>query len=571
MRKIKLSNALSISLPAFLLWFSVSCRSSDTDSKTLNTDQVAINVNLAQDDYEDVVNKNVQASTSQSLTSNNNQMQRQTVPFGGGFDLVAELKPDTSSLKSIAQAGINPVAAATPIQRAIKFRIVVYNASGQYDSSYIYSVSATGAVTPDSGVPMKLNGGESYTFIAYSYNTNVAPADTLVGSNLSTATISATSTQDIMYYKTTMTPDGNTGVQNYLNVILKHSFSTITVNVDALLTNGYNITNITGATLGKVFPTATIALNSGTVTSSGTATTIAVPFPANPNSNNVTATSAVIINNANNTNDGTFNIASLTIGPLTGTNVAFNNLTIQPGARYNMTIKLIPQDSFFDDTTSLPGTTFKVARINGKVWMRYNLGVDPLTNPNPDLTAPSNTGLFGNYYQWGVITPAALGNAEPGPIIPWNTSIVPAANAWNSGTETAPVKVITNDPCPANFRVPTTTEFQDLVSSTVQTNTNDTSWDNGSTTNYASVKVFTSKRDKNVILSFPAAGYRINTDGTLNTAAGISRGNIGIYWTSSAPTLVNYKNMQLYKASVDFTSGAGAPYFGENIRCIRIN
>ena len=571
MRKIKLSNVLSISLPAFLLWFSVSCRSSDTDSKTLNTDQVAINVNLAQDDYEDVVNKNVQASTSQSLTPNNNQIQRQTIPFGGGFDLVAELKPDTSSLKSIAQAGINPVAAATPIQRAIKFRIVVYNASGQYDSSYIYSVSATGAVTPDSGNPIKLNGGESYTFIAYSYNTNVAPADNLVGSNLSTATISATSTQDIMYYKTTMTPDGNTGVQNYLNVILKHSFSTITVNVDASLTNGYNITNITGATLGKVFPTATIALNSGTVTSSGTATTIAVPFPASPNSNNVTATSAVIINNANNTNDGTFNIASLTIGPLTGTNVAFNNLTIQPGARYNMTIKLIPQDSFFDDTTSLPGTTFKVARINGKVWMRYNLGVDPLTNPNPDLTAPSNTGLFGNYYQWGVITPAALGNAGPGPIIPWNNSIAPAANAWNSGTETAPIKVITNDPCPANFRVPTTTEFQDLVSSTVQTNTNDTSWDNGSTTNYASVKVFTSKRDKNVILSFPAAGYRINTDGTLNTAAGISRGNIGIYWTSSAPTLVNYKNMQLYKASVDFTSGAGAPYFGENIRCIRIN
>ncbi|MDX8566341.1 hypothetical protein OZ664_20220, partial [Elizabethkingia sp. HX WHF] len=142
-------------------------------------------VNLAQDDYEDVVNKNVQASTSQSLTSNNNQMQRQTVPFRGGFDLVAELKPDTSSLKSIAQAGINPVAAATPIQRAIKFRIVVYNASGQYDSSYIYSVSATGAVTPDSGNPIKLNGGESYTFIAYSYNTNVAPADNLVGSNLS--------------------------------------------------------------------------------------------------------------------------------------------------------------------------------------------------------------------------------------------------------------------------------------------------------------------------------------------------------------------------------------------------
>ncbi|MDV4101761.1 hypothetical protein CMT19_11985 [Elizabethkingia anophelis] len=570
MRKIKLSNVLNIGLPVFLLWFSVSCRSSDTDNKTLNNDAVAINVNLVQDDYEDVANKNIQASTNQILSIDNNLVQRREVPFGGGFDLVAELKPDISSLKGTAQASLNPIAAATPITRVIKFRVVVYNASGQYDSAYNYSISAAGAVTPDSGNPIKLNGGQSYTFIAYSYNTNVAPADNLVGTNLSTASISVASTQDIMYYKTTMTPSGNTGAQNNLNVILKHSFSTITVNVDSSLTNGYNITNITGATLGKAFPTATIALNTGTVTSSGTATTIAVPFPASPNSNNVTATSAVIVNNANNTNDGVFNISSLTVGPLTGT-ATFNNLTIQPGARYNMTIKLVPQDAFFDDTTSIPGTTIKVARIGGKVWMRYNLGVDPLANPNPDLTAPSNTGLFGNYYQWGVITPAALGNAGPGAVTPWNNTIPPAANAWNSGTEAAPVKVITNDPCPANFRVPTTTEFQNLVNSTIQTNTNDASWDNGSTTNYASVKVFTSKRDKNVILSFPATGYRVNTDGSLNTAAGLSRGNIGIYWAASPANGGNYKNMQLYKTSVDLASGAQNPYFGENIRCVRIN
>lgn len=83
MRKIKLSNVLNIGLPVFLLWFSVSCRSSDTDNKTLNNDAVAINVNLVQDDYEDVANKNSQASTNQILSIDNNLVQRREVPFGG--------------------------------------------------------------------------------------------------------------------------------------------------------------------------------------------------------------------------------------------------------------------------------------------------------------------------------------------------------------------------------------------------------------------------------------------------------------------------------------------------------
>ena len=221
MRKITFTQVLSISLPALLLWFSVSCRSSDTDNKTLNNGTVAINVNLVHDDYEDVDGKNIQASNNQTLSLGGDLTQTKQIPFSGGFDLVAELKPEATSLKNSAQASLNPVAAATPIQRAIKFRIVVYNASGQYDSSYIYSISSGGVVTPDSGTAMKLNGGQSYTFIAYSYNTNVAPSENLTGINLSTASVPITSSQDFMYYKVTMTPDGNAGAQNNLNVILK--------------------------------------------------------------------------------------------------------------------------------------------------------------------------------------------------------------------------------------------------------------------------------------------------------------------------------------------------------------
>ncbi len=309
-----------------------------------------------------------------------------------------------------------------------------------------------------------------------------------------------------------------------------------------------------------------MALNSGAITSSGTAATVAVNFPASPNSSNVAATAAVMVNNATNTNDGTFNISSLTVGPLTGTNVAFNNLTIQPGARYTMTIKLVPQDSFFDDTSSVPGTTIKAARIGGKVWMRYNLGVDATANTNPDLTNPATPGLFGNYYQWGRLLTQANGFTNQNAIIGWNNVTIPPANSWNTGTEAAPVKTLT-DPCPANYRVPTTTEFQNLVNATLQTNASDTSWDNSSTTNYTSIKVFTSKRDKNVKLSFPAPGYRSTTDGSL--VAG-TRGAMGIYWASSPPAGGKYMNMQLYKNSIDFSSGADGPNYGENIRCIRI-
>ena len=99
-------------------------------------------VNLVHDDYEDVDGKNIQASNNQTLSLAGDLTQTKQIPFSGGFDLVAELKPEATSLKNSAQASLNTVAAATPIQRAIKFRIVVYNASGQYDSSYIYSISS---------------------------------------------------------------------------------------------------------------------------------------------------------------------------------------------------------------------------------------------------------------------------------------------------------------------------------------------------------------------------------------------------------------------------------------------
>ncbi|MDV3777992.1 hypothetical protein CMU25_17280 [Elizabethkingia anophelis] len=549
MKKTKFTNLLLISLSG-LLWFSISCRSSDTDNKLLNNDLVTIHVNLAQDDYEDVDSKNIQASINNNLNLDNNFVQRKEIPFGNDFDLVAELKPEAISLKRNV-ASVSHIAAAVAITRAIKFRIVVYDASGQYNSSYIYTISNGGVVTADGG-PMILNGGQSYTFIAYSYNSTNAPNENLVGTNLSTASL-AISNVDFMYYKTTMTPSGDSGAQNNLNVVLKHTFSTITLGVISTNTH-YNITNVTNAAIGKHYPNASVNLNNGAVTSSGIATTKTAIFPANPNSSAVFSTTPIVVNNSFNVNDGTFTIGSLTVGPLTQSNVTFSGLTIQPGVRYILSLQLFPKDGYFTDYDN---NNILTARINGKTWMRYNLGA---TASNPDV-APNNATLFGDYYQWGSLYPSGAPNTSP-----WNTSTYPANNSWFNGTEPYPLKGY-NDPCPSGYRIPTDTEFQNLIASTTQSNSGN--WDSESATNYSSLKIFTSNRDANVKLSFPATGYRNrNGLGPLQ-----SRGTGGFYWVSTSPrgsgTSRVYNNIQMYKNSLDFESDANAPFYGENLRCVR--
>lgn len=547
---------LNISFLMSLFLLSVSCRSTDSDNKTLTTGPVVINVGLLNDDYEDASGKNIQASNNQTFFSGNNLTQRKEVSFSKDFDLVAELKPDIQSLKSTAQAALNPIAAA-PIQRVIKFRVVVYNDSGQYDSSYIYSVNATGAVTPDSGTPINLNGGQNYTFIAYSYNTNVAPNENLTGTNLSTASFTISSPKDFMYYKVNMTPSGEPNAQNNLNIVLKHSFSTITINVDSSLANGYNITNIAGATLGKSYSTATIALSSGVLTSTGTAGTVNVNFPGILNSSNVVATDAVVVNNTTNLNDGTFNMSSLTVGPLTGTNVAFNNLRIQPGVRYTLTLTLTPKDAYLSHIGQ------SAVRIGGVIWMRHNLGAD--TSLDPDQN-PTVLKLNGNYYQWGRFTPAATSTDGDGPVSGWNTSTVTSSGAWNTGTESNPRKTI-NDPCPEGYRIPTRSESDALFANTVQS-ADIGNWTSSGINNY-SAAVFRSKRDKNIQLTIPAAGSRNNARGVLGLEDNARRG-VSIYmWTSTNSTSDNAFRMRYGKDSQG-TIAVGKNN-GMTVRCVAEN
>jgi hypothetical protein len=77
-----------------------------------------------------------------------------------------------------------------------------------------------------------LNGGQTYTFVAFSVNsTSAADTPTVTNpDNLSAAMLSNIS-KDLMYYKIVKTVTGN--APNTLDVVLKHQFTRITTNIDA--------------------------------------------------------------------------------------------------------------------------------------------------------------------------------------------------------------------------------------------------------------------------------------------------------------------------------------------------
>lgn len=148
------------------------------------------------------------------------------------------------------------------------------------------------------------------------------------------------------------------------------------------------------------------------------------------------------------------------------------------------------------------------AVIGGYRWDRYNLGVastSPATN-NPDVN-PMIAALHGKFYQWG--RQAAVADAVTsgdGSIASWNT-VAATDGAWNSGTTAKPVRTA-NDPCATGTRVPSLMEFSKLLGNTNQTSTGTWGPTTGTatTTDYSVAKVLTSKKSKDIVLTFPAAG-----------------------------------------------------------------
>ncbi|MEZ0184720.1 FISUMP domain-containing protein [Flavobacterium oncorhynchi] len=174
-----------------------------------------------------------------------------------------------------------------------------------------------------------------------------------------------------------------------------------------------------------------------------------------------------------------------------------------------------------------------------KVFKCHNLGADESGDPHIPLI-----GIHGNYYQWGRAAVVANASTSPSMISGWNTSSA-AIDAWLDGSKTA------NDPCPAGFRIPTGAQWSGVVANNTVTRLG--SWSNNSSNFGTAIKFGTG-------LSLQAAGYRNNSDGSLN-----GRGSTGYYCSSS----VNLTN-RTYFSFTSTTAGLlnANSNLGVSVRCI---
>lgn len=479
-----------------------SCKRSDNPEEQ-QTGKAAIVVNMKGSVFAD------SKTVKKGAIGNAPLGQEQVREFSLGKDLFVEAVLSESSQEGAValQAGTGSIKAATetsPLANAVRYKLLVYDNAGAYVTSrdYVRGEESNAAT-------LQLQEGASYTFVAYSVNSE-SDLPAANEDNLSTAGLSIDGNSDFMYFSETRTVTAGT---NYLNVLLKHLLSQISVTVDASLT-GYNIMAIS-AGLDSHYPNAQISLADGSVTPSGTTETTAIVFPTLGSGGSPSvAAEPTVINGATNT--GKMILNSITVGEIVY-NVPSDVLTglnITPGVKYNLKLTITPADIYLTHNNQ------SAARIRGLIWMRHNLGATISLNPDQN---PSVKGLHGNYYQWGRRNAVANADTQPAAISGWNTTNA-ANRAWNSGTLTSPVKTA-NDPCPAGYRVPTRAEWTSLSNATSDRRIGN--W-TGSNTNYSAAFVLISKWNRNVILTFPVPGHRAAGNGSLQF-----RGEGTNYWTST--------------------------------------
>ncbi|WP_166332206.1 hypothetical protein [Sphingobacterium chungjuense] len=544
----KTTNIFKLLALGLLINIAQSC-SQKSDPMAGHGEKIEVRVSLTDAIYEEVSDLSRAATPYLTDPYARSRIQRgEEIQLDEDLFLTAELIPERrddtlngelfsgDALKDRTRAA----AEITPVTTGVAYKLLVYAANGGYvtERDYIRGQEA-------SAPALLLDGGYTYSFIAYSVNTTTAPpAVTFTGGTqtLAASNVSITGVQDFMYFRQEMTVLGST--TNNLNVILRHRMSQITTTINANAV-AYNVTAVT-ASFSRHQPSATVPLSTGLPTRSGTIGTRAVTF-ASLGTRSVTSTPTIINAAANSLTN--FVISSIQIGDIIRTSLTpFTNLTVTPGVKYNLVLNITPNDIF----TTLDGRP--AARINGKLWLRHDEGVLP--THDADNFGSSNEHLVGRYFQWGIgegtntdnTSWIATPQTQPGSISGYNTS--PITTSWT----------LTRSPCRGGTatRLPTVAEVNELYAATVATNIGN--WNN-SATNFTAAKVFTSRRNANVKLTFPTPGYRLYTNGSLNF-----RGDTGFYWLLGSPSANHANNMYITQGAPSIENRH--MNYGLSIRCV---
>ncbi|MDV3462289.1 hypothetical protein CMV04_14835 [Elizabethkingia anophelis] len=581
-------------LPIAGIFFLNSCRSTDTENNLQDSKLSGVSFSIGVSDFEGGNDLAEQASLKSNI-SNKPEVLKQELA-SGPFNITAELSQDTPSSKLQTQASIGSgvMAATSPLslRGAVRYRIAAYTQDGKYIDQAVGIANQPNQIFFGD----KLTKGQTYNFIIYSLgSTTVDPpavptdflfqgaSERLFAIPISSYTEDAA---DLMWAKEPnvkiLGTPGDATAPTPLTTPLKHIFTRVNVVIDnsddpdgtGPGKGGYLSENTVNATITSpdLRSSAWLTLNSGTIMSNGnpapsisandlkataqtylvlprygnTPTTVSISVPAG----------AIKVGNDTNPNPVTFSFTNAGAGLLPG---------------YSYTLKLrFNSDRYVNASNVTRNATDSdalYAVIGGYRWDRYNLGVatlDPGTN-NPDQN-PSIQALYGGFYQWGYKLERANAYSANSAISGWNGVLAPS-NSWNSGNELTPVKT-DNDPCASGARVPTFNEFSKLFNNTLHSivvgNWSGTPMGQPQVFNdFTSAKAWMSKKNNNIKLTFPGAGWRSPVDGSQ-----LERAYRGVYWTSQEYNVSNAVYYRVYKSPIDdYTNYSKTAGF--SIRCIQ--
>lgn len=215
----------------------------------------------------------------------------------------------------------------TPLAANIKYKIVVYNADGEYVTEKIYTNSV------DNTTAIALDAEQTYTFVAYSINSTSTVPAVSAQTNLTTASLDNISA-DLMYFKKDLTVHSG---DNNLDVVLKHQYSEVTTNLSMATEMTGAITSLVSPTINPTHPSANLKLVDGSISYNGNTTATAVQFPVLGAGLRTVSSQPTLLIHPGETN-GVFSFGSITIDGETRSNVGVAGLQILPGQRYNLNL-----------------------------------------------------------------------------------------------------------------------------------------------------------------------------------------------------------------------------------------